>query len=202
MNSKISQIDLDRIIDRIQNIHDQSKCTKWILQNINKSTFFDIISMKYVEYLLRELIVFRKGAFYARLKRILLSCDKYIDQCRQVRDNHTNKREKKGYNSGLFIVPFNIPRKPYHIIHDGYCIYEKHRIVTTCIFTHFSSATIIKRQVKYQNKCFYCNCRYTKSHNNSRQHLHNYTTFFSLLDSIQPTLPDALWQYIIHFLYE
>lgn len=202
--NEITHSDLSIITDHIRNIHHQSKCTKWILKNIKKSNFFDILSLEYTEYLLRELIIFRKQDFYIRLKKANLCWKEYIEECRQVKNIHKNKKEKKWYDDidlELFIVPYNFVRRPYYIIHDGYCVHEKQRLVTTCSFTWYSDQPMTSRKMRYQNTCFYCTCRYTKSHNTSVEHIEKYTQFFSILYDIRP-LPLEIWQYIVHFLYE
>lgn len=158
--------------------------------------------MEYTRFLLRELIIFRKKDFYLRLKAVLVLWGKFIEECRQIKLDHEKKKEKKWYDdSDLFVVPYNIVFRPYHIIHDGYYVYEKQRIVTTCSFAWYSDQPVTTRKMRYQNTCFYCTCRYTKSHNASAKHVEKYDQFFSILHDIEP-LPFELWQYIVHFLYE
>ncbi len=197
---EVTPVELQQIIDRLEHLPRQFKCIKWILKNIKKSCFFDILSLENTRLLLRELIIFRRGSFYLRLKKLLISWNNYIEQCNELRGDHIDNQEKKLYDSGLFVIPYNIVRRPFIIIHNGYCVYEQQRIVTTCSFTRFTDYVVTARKIKYQNACYYCNCRYTRSHNASTNHINNLNLFFSMLHDIQP-LPLELWQYIVHFLY-
>jgi hypothetical protein len=193
--------EIPRIIIHLKNSFVQNKCSRWIVKNIRKSSFFTILSFAYTKFLLRELIIFRHGSFYLRLKKLYTSWNTYIERCNELRGDHVNNPHKKIYDTGLFIIPFNIVRRPFIIIHNGYRIYEQQRLVTTCAFTRFTDHVVATRKIKYQNTCYYCNCRYSKSHNKTTKHTKNYQQFLSTVHTIYP-LPIELWQSIMHFLYE